>query len=84
MMKLELQGIDINVAKVETYIIFCTFYCRLIDKSNCWRILAEKSLLRYKEIEDESGVNFYKEVGFLTLIDEKVRKTKLGSKTFKI
>jgi len=43
---------------------------RLLDKSDCWRNLAEKSLLRYELIEDESGIKFYNECGFLSLIDE--------------
>ena len=40
--------------------------------SDCWRILAEKSLIRYEMIEYESGIKFYNECGFLSLIDEKV------------
>ena len=45
---------------------------RLLDKSDCWRNLAERSLMRYELIEDESGIKFYNECGFLSLIDEKV------------
>ena len=52
----------------------------MIDKSDCWRNLAEQSLLRYEDIEKESDIKFYKEVGFLTLIDEKVSKLLLESK----
>ena len=48
---------------------------RLIDKSDCWRELAERSLLRYREIEEASGVNFYHEVGFLSLIDDQYKDT---------
>lgn len=55
----------------------------MIDKSDCWRNLAEQSLLRYEKIEKESDMKFYKEVGFLTLIDEKVRKNYFGQKPIK-
>ena len=48
---------------------------RLIDKSDCWRELAERSLLRYRQIEEDSGVQFYHEVGFLSLIDDKYKDT---------
>ena len=51
---------------------------RLLDKSDCWRNLAEKSLLRYEMIEYESGIKFYNECGFLSLIDEKVSTNRLG------
>jgi len=44
---------------------------RLLDNSFCWRKLAEESLLRYKDIENESNICFYEEVGYLSLIDEK-------------
>ena len=45
---------------------------RLFDGSDVWINLAEKSLLRYEMIEYESGIKFYNECGFLSLIDEKV------------
>ena len=50
-----------------------TLDCRLLDNSFCWRKLAEESLLRYKDIENESNICFYEEVGYLSLIDEKVK-----------
>ena len=46
-----------------------------MDKSDCWGELAERSLLRYREIEEASGVAFYQEVGFLSLIDDKYQDT---------
>ena len=48
---------------------------RLIDKSDCWRELAERSLLRYRQIEEASGVDFYHEVGFLSLLDDQYKDT---------
>ena len=48
---------------------------RLLDKSACWRELAEKSLLRYRQIEEDSGIAFYQEVGFLSLIDDQYTDT---------
>ena len=48
---------------------------RLIDKSDCWRELAERSLLRFRQIEEASGTKFYHEVGFLSLIDDKYKDT---------
>ena len=53
---------------------------RLLDKSDCWRNLAEKSLLRYEMIEYESGIKFYNECGFLSLIDDKVSSNRLGKR----
>ena len=47
----------------------------MLDKSDCWRELAERSILRYREIEEASGVNFYHEVGFLSLIDDQYKDT---------
>jgi len=43
----------------------------MLDEPENWRILSEKSILRYRDIERQSGVNFYKEVGFVTLVDGK-------------
>ena len=52
---------------------------RLLDKSDCWRELAERSVLRYRQIEEDSGIAFYREVGFLSLIDDQYKDTdKLG------
>ena len=42
----------------------------MIDRSFCWRKLAEESILRYREIEQESGIKIYDEVGYLSLIDD--------------
>ena len=50
-------------------------FFRLIDKSDCWRELAERSLLRFRQIEEASGTKFYHEVGFLSLIDDKYKDT---------
>ena len=47
----------------------------MLDKSDCWRELAERSILRYRQIEEASGVSFYQEVGFLSLIDDKYKDT---------
>ena len=46
-----------------------------MDKSDCWGELAERSLLRYREIEEANGLAFYQEVGFLSLIDDKYQDT---------
>ena len=43
---------------------------RLIDRSYCWRKLAEESIRRYRDIEQEAGVGIYDEVGYLSLIDD--------------
>ena len=45
---------------------------RLLDRSEVWGRLAEQSLLRYRAIEQEAGIKFYSECGFLSLIDDKV------------
>ena len=45
---------------------------RLLDRSEVWGRLAERSLLRYRAIELEAGLQFYSECGFLSLIDDKV------------
>ena len=51
----------------------------MLDKSDCWRELAERSVLRYRQIEEDSGIAFYREVGFLSLIDDQYKDTdKLG------
>ena len=42
----------------------------MLDTNDCWRLLGEKSLSRYRYIEESSGVSFYQEVGFLSLVDE--------------
>merc|ERR1712142_1158272 len=46
---------------------------RVLDRNDSWRLLAEKSINRYREIEKQSGVSFYHEVGFLSLIDDKFK-----------
>ena len=43
----------------------------MLDEAGNWRLLAEKSISRYRDIEEKTGVEFYKEVGFLTLVDDK-------------
>ena len=47
----------------------------MLDKSDCWRELAERNLLRYRQIEEDSGIAFYTEVGFLSLIDDQYKNT---------
>ena len=44
---------------------------RLFDRNKHWKELAKKSVGRYREIEQRSGVKFYSEVGFLSLVDNK-------------
>ena len=44
----------------------------MLDRSEVWGRLAERSLLRYRAIEQEAGIKFYSECGFLSLIDDKV------------
>ena len=46
---------------------------RILDRKDSWRLLAEKSIRRYREIEKKSGVSFYHEVGFLSLFDDKFK-----------
>eukprot|EP00092_Neocalanus_flemingeri_P024620 GFUD01026703.1.p1 GENE.GFUD01026703.1~~GFUD01026703.1.p1 ORF type:complete len:407 (+),score=122.84 GFUD01026703.1:198-1418(+) len=43
----------------------------ILDESENWRLLAEKSIARYRDIEEKSGIKFYSEVGFVTLVDDK-------------
>ena len=40
-------------------------------------MLAEKSIARYRDIEEKSGVQFYAEVGFVSLVDDTF-KDKVG------
>jgi len=48
---------------------------RLLDRKDSWRLLAEKSIARYRDIEEKSGIKFYHEVGFLSLIDDTFNDT---------
>ena len=43
---------------------------RVFDLNPNWRELAAESIKRYKDIEKESGIMFFHEVGYLTLVDE--------------
>lgn len=43
---------------------------RVLEPSRSWRILAEKSVSRYRDLEQESGIPFYNEVGYLAIIGE--------------
>ena len=43
---------------------------RVFDLNPNWRELAAESIKRYKAIEEESGISFFHEVGYLTLVDE--------------
>ena len=42
---------------------------RVFDLNPNWRELAAESIKRYKDIEEESGISFFHEVGYLTLVD---------------
>jgi len=42
----------------------------MLDEGGNWRLLAEKSIARYRDIEEKSGIEFYEDVGFLTLVDD--------------
>jgi len=44
---------------------------RLFDRNKHWKELAKESVGRYRDIEERSGVKFYGEVGFLSLVDNK-------------
>ena len=39
----------------------------LLDQNDNWKNLALKSIEKYREIEKESGIEFYQEVGYLTV-----------------
>ncbi|XP_023321376.1 uncharacterized protein LOC111696079 isoform X2 [Eurytemora carolleeae] len=41
---------------------------RVFDISQTWRNLAKFSIERYREIERESGISFFSEVGYLTVV----------------
>ena len=43
---------------------------RVFDLNPNWRELAAESIKRYRRIEEESGISFFHEVGYLTLVDE--------------
>ena len=43
---------------------------RVFDLNPNWRELAAESIKRYRTIEEESGISFFHEVGYLTLVDE--------------
>ena len=42
---------------------------RVFDLNPNWRELAAESIKRYRTIEEESGIPFFHEVGYLTLVD---------------
>ena len=43
----------------------------VLDQNENWKHLALKSIEKYGKIETESGIEFYQEVGFLTVHDDK-------------
>ena len=43
---------------------------RVFDLNPNWREMAAESIKRYRAIEEESGISFFHEVGYLTLVDE--------------
>src|SRR5919108_2191049 len=38
---------------------------RILDRDRIWALLAQRSIARYRDIEERSGVPFYHEVGHL-------------------
>ena len=46
---------------------------RVLDRNDAWRLLAEKSIARYRDIEERAGIPFYEEVGFLSLVDDNIK-----------
>merc|ERR1712032_91288 len=43
---------------------------RVLEPSKSWRLLAENSVSRYRDLEKESGIPFFHEVGYLAIIGE--------------
>lgn len=45
--------------------------CRKASDSHTWSVLAIQSMLKYRQLEKESGVDFYKETGFIFVMESK-------------
>ena len=46
----------------------------VLDQTENWMHLALKSIEKYRQIEKESGIEFFQEVGFLTVHDDNAEK----------
>merc|ERR1712038_78822 len=50
---------------------------RVLEPSKSWRLLAENSVSRYRSLEQESGIEFFHEVGYLAIIGKERERSPL-------
>ena len=46
----------------------------VLDRNYRWSLFALRYINHYREIDEKSGVQFYQEVGFVTLVDDNFMK----------